>query len=88
MRSSGPPCGWVLAYIEVMMSEYHMSLPGIFRLSVHAGFALLEARSCRLAPSPNTISFLDRAIIAARAACRREILKHYRLADAKAAHIS
>lgn len=67
------------------MSEYHMSVGRVFRFSTNAGFALLEARSCRLAPNPNTISFLDRAIIAARAACRREILKHYRLADAKAA---
>lgn len=79
MTSSGPPCGWILAYIEALAAEYSMSLAAIFRLPVSAGEALLEARSCRLFPTPDRISYLDRRIIAARRQCRALLLSQYTL---------
>ncbi|MHB1079821.1 MAG: hypothetical protein ACYC67_10480 [Prosthecobacter sp.] len=63
------------------MSEYHMSLATIFRLPVSAGNALLEARLCRLSPSLERVSYVDRCIIAARNACRRRLLEQYTLID-------
>ena len=56
-----------------------MSLPAVFRLPLGAGLALLEARGCRLHPDLSHIGYIDRAIITARNACRRELLSHYRL---------
>lgn len=79
VAGSGPPCGWVLAYIETLASEYHMTLAAIFRLPVTAGLALLEARSCRLYPTADRISYVERCIISARAARRRELLSQYTL---------
>ena len=79
MAESGPPCGWALAYIEALMSEYSMSLASIFRMPVSAGLALLEARMCRLSPSLDRVSYVDRCIIAARNKCRRDLLERYTL---------
>jgi hypothetical protein len=79
VAEAGPPCGWVLAYIEALASEYHMSLPAIFRLSVTAGLALLEARLCRLHPSLDRVSYVERCIIAARNQCRRDLLSRFTL---------
>lgn|GEM_PF-5191287 len=56
-----------------------MTLSAIFRLPLPAGLALLEARSCRLSPDAARISYLDRCIYNARAACRERILQHYTL---------
>jgi len=50
-----------------------MTLAQIFALPVAAGFELLEARNWRLHPSLDRVTYLDRAIIAARNRKRREL---------------
>ena len=79
MASAGPPCGWVVTYIELLMSEYRLSLSQVFRLPVPVGSELLEARINRLHPDLGRNSYMDRAIVAARNACRRDLLKRFRL---------
>lgn len=54
------------------MAEYSLSLGLAFRLSFTAGLALLEARACRLFPGQG-ITYIDRAIIAARNATARRL---------------
>lgn len=65
------------------MSEYAMSLSAVFSLSFPAGVALLEARQCRLNPGVQ-LGWIDRAIIAARNACRRRLTSLYRIVTAPA----
>lgn len=83
MAPAGPACGWVLAYLDGLLSSYaHLTLASAFRLSLSAGLALLEARSCRLYPG-QTLSHIDRAIIAARNRTRRHLLATHRLITAE-----
>lgn len=56
-----------------------MSLDAIFRLPVPAGLELLEARSWRLYPSLERLSYLDQAIIAARNRKRAELERFFRI---------
>lgn len=63
------------------MSCHHLTLQQVFRLPVGAGFALLEARSSRLAteaghPAPSG-GFIDRHIAAARSRRERELRVTY-----------
>ena len=62
-----------------MMSEYSMPIQSVFRRPVPAGLELLEARACRLFPDASRSSYMDNAIIAARNACRRDLLSRFRL---------
>jgi len=66
----GPPCGWVLSYVEALTSAEHLSVGAVFRLPVGAGLALLEARRVRLAAEagaePPSGGWTDRATAAAR----------------------
>jgi len=78
----GPACGWVLAYVETLASEYQLPLASIFRLPFAAGLALLEARACRLHPG-HGLSYIDRAIVSARNATRRRLLTTHRLVTAE-----
>lgn len=70
MPESGPASGWVIAYLELLASEYGFTVPHILlELPVEAGSALLEARAARLNPG-NTIGFVQRSIIVARTRMR------------------
>jgi len=70
------------------MSEYRLSLSQVFRLPVPVGSELLEARINRLHPDLGRSSYMDRAIVAARNACRRDLLKRFRLVPATTANDS
>lgn len=71
---SGPACGWVMAYLETLLSTYPQFSLSDLRggtgaakpLPLAAGLALLEARACRLDPE-HSISFVDRRIMQANA---------------------
>ena len=63
------------------MSCHHFTLPQAFRLPIGAGFALLEARSTRLAteaglPAPAG-GFTDRYVASARQRAERELRALY-----------
>jgi len=63
------------------MACHHMTLHQVFRLPIHAGMALLEARATRLAleaghPAPSG-GFTDRFIAAARSKRERELRASY-----------
>lgn len=81
---SGPACGWVMAYIETLLSTYPMLELADIRggtgarrpLPLAAGLALLEARACRLDPQ-HTISFVDRQVIKANAEVREWYAARY-----------
>lgn len=60
------------------MAEYSYTLRDATRLSFPAGLALLEARACRLFPGQG-ITYIDRAIIAARNATRARLSRSHRL---------
>lgn len=63
------------------MNCHHFTLPQAFRLPIHAGMALLEARNVRMAteaghPAPSG-GFTDRYIAAARDRRERELRAAY-----------
>lgn len=73
LPKQGPPCGWLVAYVETLTACHHMSLRSIFfQLPVEAGLALLEGRAARLNPKGSG-GYIDRAIWQARDACRAEL---------------
>lgn len=79
MPKAGPGAGWVMAYIEILSAEYHLSLSEVaLGLPLEAGLALLEARACRLNPR-YAIGYVERAIWRARDACRAELEKAFRI---------
>lgn len=70
-----------MAYVECLLAEYgQMTIPYIVhRLNVTLGFALLDARAARLGTA--TIGYIERAIIDARAKCRRWYEENYEIID-------
>lgn len=69
-----------MAYVECLLAEYDLTVPHIvYRLNVTLGFALLDARAARLGVS--TIGYVERAIINARAKCRRWYEENYEIID-------
>jgi hypothetical protein len=76
--SSGPGAGWVMSYVEVLAAEYHMKPHhSVFGISLALGFALLDARACRM--GANTIGYVERAIVNARARCERWLHENFEI---------
>ena len=68
-----------MAYVETLMAEYKMELwYVVLHLPLAAGEALLEARAARLAPGSGA-GYIDRCVLAARAAREAEIRGAYRV---------
>lgn len=71
-----------MSYLELMMSEYHMTLEHVWRvLPVVVGFAIMEAREERLTGS--CMGFVSRAGIKGRQAERQRLLQQFRVIEPK-----
>ena len=69
-----------MAYLELMMSEYRMSLNAVWRvLPVIVGFALIEAREERL--TGDCLGFVSRTGIIARQKERRRLEAAHRVIE-------
>jgi len=77
----GPSCGWVLSYLELMLSEYHMTYQQVWRsFPVVVGFELLKARRERLGDG-SEISDIDNAGLQAMKAERERLTTELHIID-------
>ncbi len=77
-----------MAYVEALLSEYgSMTLTAIVHeLPLAAGYALLEARRCRLDPH-GCVGWVDRCVMRANAATRRWFEEHYEIIEREVNHV-